>query len=172
MNKNKLKIKEVVNLDQAIDYMESIVESIRSGKIEIEHGQESISLTTDNTVGLELEISQKDGKRELSMELTWKADLKTPRKLDLRIFGMERSKPSFENTPSSGVESIGYEPTTFSTAQGEPIVGLETVSGLSGEGESFKSGENIAMEKNPEAYFAECRITEGAEQESPGCSQV
>lgn len=40
MNKNKLKIKGIVNPDQAVDYIESLVESIRSGKLEIEHGTE------------------------------------------------------------------------------------------------------------------------------------
>ncbi len=98
-NKEKMKIKGAVTMEQVTQYFEEILHNIKSGKLSFDHGGKHMEIATENVAEIELELEKKDGKHELSLELEWKDGLKAGKAFDLQI------GPSAVNRSSSALGS-------------------------------------------------------------------
>jgi amphi-Trp domain-containing protein len=85
MTKEKFKIKGTVEMQEILNHLEEILNSFKTGRVVLEHGRDHMEFAPGNTAEMELEAKQKDGKREFSVEFTWKDDIRTGEKLDLKI---------------------------------------------------------------------------------------
>ncbi len=106
MNKRKVKAKGTAEMAEVINYLENILNSMKSGKVFLEHGEDRIILTPGNTAEVEIEAGEKEGKQELSFEFKWKERLESGRKLNLKISsGTEsRTAPGDESAASASAE--------------------------------------------------------------------
>jgi amphi-Trp domain-containing protein len=134
MNKQKVKAKGTAEMADVISCLEDILDSMKSGKVFLEHGGDQILLTPGGLAEVEIEAEQKDGKQELSLEFKWKERLDSSPKLDLKISSEERSRvaagdesdisepaekgadvhPEEELRRYTGTEAFGLEPEEFS----------------------------------------------------------
>jgi amphi-Trp domain-containing protein len=72
MTKNKMKVKGSVELQRAIGYLEDILEGMKNGKVVMHRGDQSITFHPVDAVEMEIEAKEKEGKQELSVEMTWR----------------------------------------------------------------------------------------------------
>src|SRR5512139_3563779 len=72
MNKNKMKAKGTVELQRAIGYLEDILEGMKHGKIVMHRGDQSITFHSVEAMEIEIKAKEKEGKQELSVEMTWR----------------------------------------------------------------------------------------------------
>ena len=72
MTKNKMKAKGTVELQRAIGYLEDILEGMKNGRVVMHRGDQSITFHPVDAVEMEIEAKEKEGKQELSVEMTWR----------------------------------------------------------------------------------------------------
>jgi len=72
MTKNKMKAKGTVELQRAIGYLEDILEGMKNGNVVMHRGDQSITFRPVEAVEMEIEAKEKEGKQELSVEMTWR----------------------------------------------------------------------------------------------------
>ncbi len=72
MTKNKVEAKGNVELDRAIGYLEDILEGMKSGRIVVRQGDRTVTFHPVESVEMEIEAKEKDGKQKFSVEMTWK----------------------------------------------------------------------------------------------------
>jgi amphi-Trp domain-containing protein len=85
MTKEKFKIKGTVEMQEIINHLEEILNSFKTGRVVLEHGTDHMEFAPGNTAEMEVEAKQKDGKKEFSVEFTWRDDIGIGEKLDLKI---------------------------------------------------------------------------------------
>jgi amphi-Trp domain-containing protein len=85
MAREKFKVKGTVEMQEIVHHMEEILNSFKNGRVVLEHGTDHMAFAPGNAAEMEIEAKQTDGKREFSVEITWKEDLGTGKKLDLKI---------------------------------------------------------------------------------------
>lgn len=68
---NKIKVKMEGKLDQIVNYLDDIVNSLKQGKVVVQQGEEFVSLEPAENVFFEVEAKQKKGKEKISFELEW-----------------------------------------------------------------------------------------------------
>jgi amphi-Trp domain-containing protein len=133
MNKQKVKAKGTVGMDEVIGYLEDILNGMKSGRLSMDRGGEQIVLTPRSDAEVEIEAERKEGKQELSFEFKWKDRIESGRKLDLKISsepvtetvsgeesGLSASKaedagvhPEEELRYYAGTEAFGSEPEEY-----------------------------------------------------------
>ena len=82
---NKLKVEGIMELSQALAYLEQVVASLKQGAIAIEAGEETITLSPENVVEFEMEASQKKDKEKFALEISWKKDGSLIKEGDVKI---------------------------------------------------------------------------------------
>lgn len=85
MTKEKFKIKGTAEMQEIVNHLEEILNSFKAGRVVLEHGTDHMEFALRDTAKMEIEAKQKDGKREFSVEFTWKDDIERGEKLDLKI---------------------------------------------------------------------------------------
>jgi len=71
MSKHEIEFKTLVDKDEAIAYLEKLVQCLKAGKVVIERGGNFISISPEEKISFELECSQKKDKEKISFELSW-----------------------------------------------------------------------------------------------------
>ena len=84
-SKKKMRIDSVMELTKAITYLENLVESIKAGRVEVQTGDETITLNPAQVVEFEMELSRKKDKEKMSFEMSWKKDPRLDEETDLQI---------------------------------------------------------------------------------------
>lgn len=69
--KNKIQNKNSMDLKEVITYLEELTKGFKQGKIVVQQGEEFISLLPPESVQVEVEAKQKEGKEKFSLELSW-----------------------------------------------------------------------------------------------------
>ena len=72
MTKNKVEAKGTVEFQRVIGYPEDILEGMKNGNVVVRRGDQSITFHPIDAVEMEIEAKEKDGKQELSVEMTWR----------------------------------------------------------------------------------------------------
>ncbi|MGB6067471.1 MAG: amphi-Trp domain-containing protein [Desulfomonilaceae bacterium] len=72
MSKNKVKAKGFVELQEAIGYLENILQGMKDGRVVVNQGDQSVTFQAADAMEMEIEAKHKDGKQELSLELKWR----------------------------------------------------------------------------------------------------
>ena len=72
MGDNKIGYKRMVDINEAVSYLEALAQSLRDGRILVQHGEKALELTPPTVVGLEIEAKQKKDKTKFGFELAWK----------------------------------------------------------------------------------------------------
>lgn len=91
MSKEKVKSEGVIEVGQAVHYLREILENMEKGSLEVQTGDESLAMCFPKYVEFEVKAKQKDGKCELSIEMSWKEGLELGEDLDLRIGAVSAS---------------------------------------------------------------------------------
>jgi amphi-Trp domain-containing protein len=92
MGKQEISQKAGMSLDQAVGYIESVIEGIRRGVLTIETGDKSVTIHPGRLVEFEIEATRKKEKESVTIELTWRQEDKTQQQEDgcqLRISAEE-----------------------------------------------------------------------------------
>lgn len=110
MNKEKIKSKGIMERDQAIGCLRELLESFEKGSVAVEAQDQCLTLSFPEHVKLKVEAEQKNGKGELSFEISWKEGLGAAEDLGLRFCAGEN--PTVHESVHS--ESPGQEPSTAS----------------------------------------------------------
>ncbi|HMK34688.1 MAG TPA: amphi-Trp domain-containing protein [Desulfomonilaceae bacterium] len=110
MQKHKVKAKGIVEMSEAIHYLEEILHSMKNRRIFVERGAERIELIPGDTAELEFEAGHKDGKQELSLEFKWKERLESGRKVDLKISSREETEATVHRAEAEAHESDDIHP--------------------------------------------------------------
>ncbi len=77
MSKDKLKLDSIMPLDQVVEKLTELVESLKSGTVVFQIGQESLSLAPPKVVDFEMKVSKKKDKEKIFIEIRWDAQAGT-----------------------------------------------------------------------------------------------
>lgn len=95
MSKQAVRLRAVVELQQAIEYLEDLAESLKKGSVCVSQGGEQLTLSPASLVELQLEVQRKGLKESLSFDLGWRAEPKLDdRPLGLRISAAPEPPPA------------------------------------------------------------------------------
>jgi amphi-Trp domain-containing protein len=106
MGKKEVEMKSKMEIEKAIEVIESLLSGLKKGKVFVQHGDKVIEITPEKTVKLEVEAEQKKDKEKISVKMTWhKKDLskeiektiKNKEKEDEKIFRITQTAPVMEN---------------------------------------------------------------------------
>lgn len=76
MKDKKMKVEGVMELSQAITYLENVLDSLKQGQLVLEAGQESLVLSPPSIVDFEMEVARKKDKEKFQVEISWKTGSK------------------------------------------------------------------------------------------------
>lgn len=110
MNKEKIKSKGIIERDRAIGYLRELLRNVEKGNVAVEVQDQSLALSLPEYVKFQVEAERKNGKGELSFEISWKEGLGAAEDLGLR-FGSGDSPVAHKPvlTESLHVESMQPE---------------------------------------------------------------
>jgi amphi-Trp domain-containing protein len=79
MGKNSIALGKKMSKSEVISFLESIVTSLKEGKIVLEQGKQFVALQPEKLITVEIEANQKMEKGKLSIDLKWqKPEKKQP----------------------------------------------------------------------------------------------
>jgi amphi-Trp domain-containing protein len=93
-HKEKFKVRGTAGMQEIIHQLEGLLHGMKTGKIQMRQADMEMEFVPAEIAKFEIEAEVKDGKRELSIELKWKPDLKEGEKLDFTFF-TNRPEESF-----------------------------------------------------------------------------
>ncbi|MBN2754371.1 MAG: amphi-Trp domain-containing protein [Candidatus Goldbacteria bacterium] len=71
MEKKEVGMEGLMELNDAVGYLEGIVKSLKEGKIFVQKGEEVVELNPEKNVFFELNVKQKKSKEKISIDLFW-----------------------------------------------------------------------------------------------------
>ena len=88
MSKKEVELEGIVDMDQAIDFVDGLLAGMKSGTIYLEKGNETLVLCPEEEVEIEIKGSQKKGKGKISFELSWEKEEieQIPEPVEFRIY--------------------------------------------------------------------------------------
>jgi amphi-Trp domain-containing protein len=81
----KVEIEGAMDLNQAISYLEDVLNSMKEGIIRVETGEEMVMLRPSQAVDFEMSASQKKDKEKFALKLSWKKTKGDIKEKDLKI---------------------------------------------------------------------------------------
>lgn len=72
MGDNKVDYKRMVDISEAVAYLEALTRSLQEGRIVVQHGEKALELCPPSVVALEIEAKQKKDKNKFGFEIAWK----------------------------------------------------------------------------------------------------
>jgi amphi-Trp domain-containing protein len=105
MGKKEVEMKSKMEIEKAIEVVESLLAGLKKGKVFVQHGDKVVEITPEKTVKLEVEAEQKKDKEKISVRMTWhKKDLtkeiektiKNKEKEEEKIFKITQTAPVME----------------------------------------------------------------------------
>jgi amphi-Trp domain-containing protein len=100
MTKNKLKAKGTLELKRAIGYLEDTLEGMKSGRVVVRMGDQTVTFHPVDKVEMEIGAKEKDGKQKFSMEMTWREHAHAREMAGLTI---SSEKSNLEGSMSEGL---------------------------------------------------------------------
>ncbi len=100
MSKKTLVFKGRLQQEQAIEYLEELVASIKAGKVCVENGDRHVVLNPTDQVYVEISASEKRDKEKISFEISWMKDVPAEEEAKLKI-------SSEEPQPEEDTEKVG-----------------------------------------------------------------
>lgn len=73
-DKNKIKLDSMLDLNQVIEYLDNVLQGLKSGTVNVRLGQESVILHPPSVVDFEMKVSQKKDKDKIAVEIGWRKD--------------------------------------------------------------------------------------------------
>lgn len=70
----KIKLEQVMDTETVLAHLQDVVESMRSGVLRVESGDEELAVPVGKRVEFEMKISRKKDKAKCSFELEWEID--------------------------------------------------------------------------------------------------
>jgi amphi-Trp domain-containing protein len=72
MSDKEIGYKRMVDMGEAVAYLEALAQSFRDGHIVVEHGEHKLDLAPPSVVVLEIEAKLKKDKSKFAFEIGWK----------------------------------------------------------------------------------------------------
>jgi amphi-Trp domain-containing protein len=72
MGEKKISYERMVDINEAVAYLESLAQSLRDGHIVAVHGEKTLALDPPSVVKLEIGAKQKKNKSKFGFEIAWK----------------------------------------------------------------------------------------------------
>ncbi len=72
MSKNKIEVEGKMELTRAVEYLEQLLDGLKSGNVQVQSGEECATLCPPSVVDFELEVVQKKEKNKIAFEIAWK----------------------------------------------------------------------------------------------------
>jgi amphi-Trp domain-containing protein len=73
--RGKVKFKGIMQHEEAVHYLEAILNGLRKGKLQFKQGEERVALAPNGaSVRVEVKAERKSDKEKLSLELSWHAE--------------------------------------------------------------------------------------------------
>jgi amphi-Trp domain-containing protein len=89
-NKKRIDLKGRTDLAKAIEYLENIVASLKSGTLCVQNGSdETLTLKPEQAIDLEVNASQRADKESVSLKLSWRKTAAECETLPLKITSRE-----------------------------------------------------------------------------------
>lgn len=89
MEKQKIEVKKNLEYTEAIAYMEALLQSLKAGTIVVQSGEDHITMTPAEHIGIKVEAKSKKGKQKFGLEISWTEGSST----DLTITDKEPAAP-------------------------------------------------------------------------------
>lgn len=89
MSKKEISFKGKIRQEQAIDYLESLLQAMREGTIYVQNGDDFVSLEPTDIVELEVSAARKKEKGKLELELSWSKEQPIEGESPLKILTSE-----------------------------------------------------------------------------------
>ncbi|WP_291323307.1 amphi-Trp domain-containing protein [Desulfonatronospira sp.] len=100
MSKNELKFKAVLEKDQILEHLESLMHALKEGRINVQHADQTLSLAPAENLKLELKAEVKGNKEKLELEISWSEEMEaTSQAGELSISSTEPAMESFSENP-------------------------------------------------------------------------
>ncbi|MGD9332472.1 MAG: amphi-Trp domain-containing protein [Desulfobacterales bacterium] len=72
MGEKGITYKRMVDIQEAVSYLEALAQSLRDGSVAVAHGDKALDLEPPSVVVLEIEAKQKKDKSKFGFEIAWK----------------------------------------------------------------------------------------------------
>jgi amphi-Trp domain-containing protein len=73
MAENEINVESMLELPQAVAYLEDIVRSLKEGHVYVEHGDNKLEMTPEPNVKVGLKAKQKRDKQSISLKISWRS---------------------------------------------------------------------------------------------------
>ncbi len=103
-DKQKIKAKATVGMEEVVTFLEDVLHNIRKGKLVFHQGDKNLSITTGDRVQLEVEVEHEHDEKEFSIELKWRDNLKDKGNLDIRLGSSKHEQPSHQEQSSHSLK--------------------------------------------------------------------
>ncbi len=116
-DKNELKYKAVLGKDQVIEHLESLMHSIKEGRLNVQHADQALCLAPGENLKLELKAGVKENKEKIEFELTWSEDMEVSAQAgELNISSSEPEVESFSENPMQEEDASKRSPASSGPA--------------------------------------------------------
>lgn len=88
-DKHEVSFDGTMQRDQAVEYLEALIQTLREGILHIEANGQQVTLHPTDVVTLEIEGSAKEDKEKFSIKLAWRKDAVAEKDPGLRISAVE-----------------------------------------------------------------------------------
>ena len=72
MKKKKIEIEEVMTREKVADLLRKVSEGLRSGSVELQDDEETLTLVPSDILAVEIGAKQKKDKSKFSLEVSWR----------------------------------------------------------------------------------------------------
>lgn len=100
MGKPKFEYSGNLDIDEAISYLEGIVEGLKVRRVTLSENGDGVSLTPRNQIKFCVEASGGDEKQSLNLELRWRAELRDEAAPTLKVSTAPLPDPEAEQADS------------------------------------------------------------------------
>jgi amphi-Trp domain-containing protein len=75
MDSREIEVKSDMELKRAVSYLQDIVNTLKEGRICVEHAEQAVTLNPPATVSIELKARKKPSKESVSLKISWHTPL-------------------------------------------------------------------------------------------------
>ena len=100
----KVSLKQHLATEDAIRYLEDLVQAYKDGKIVVEQGENVVNIEPGADVTVEVGAKQKEGKAKFSLELAWRTPQPGEKEEEVRISSEEPEPAPQEAKKEDGDE--------------------------------------------------------------------
>ena len=103
MGKNSVVLEKKMAVSEVVSFLESVIASLKEGKIVLQQGTQLVVLTPNEFIDLEVEASQKKDKGKLSIDLKWLQQTESIPEADILVSSKE-PEPELNPEPKKKIE--------------------------------------------------------------------